>query len=105
MTLFVQGEQECCDLTWPSLPRWRTFKVNDNKSHFPDSSGHTCTEDKTYTNKKGTRLKSPVYLLRHQQLQQCGQKSGAQLPGLPHHPTLLVVQRSWGSAELTERQF
>lgn len=69
MTLFVQGEQECCDLTWPSLPQWRTFKVNDNKSHFPDSSGHTCTEDKAHTNKKGTRLKSPVYLLRHQQLQ------------------------------------
>lgn len=49
MTLFVQGEQECCDLTWPSLPRWRTFKVNDNKSHFPDSSGHTCTEKTRHT--------------------------------------------------------
>lgn len=62
------GEQEPWDLTWPSLPWWRTFGVTGNKSHFLDSytSGHTCTEDKTHTNKKGTRLKSPVHLQQPQ---------------------------------------
>jgi hypothetical protein len=29
----------------------------------------------------------------------------AQLPGLPHHPMLSAVVRSWEPTELTERQF
>lgn len=101
------GEQEPWDLTWPSPPQRRTSEVTGNKSHFLDSytSGHTCTEDKTHTNKKGTRLKSPVHLQQPQH--GVGRAAGTAPP--PHqpsyHPTLPAVQRSWESAELTERQF
>lgn len=99
------GEQEPWDLTWPSLPRWRTSEVTGNKSHFLDSytSGHTCTEDKTHTNKKGARLKSPVHLQQPQH--GVGRAAGTAPPQPSCRPTLPAVQRSWESAELTERQF